>query len=65
MPFSNTVRKVVAWRSSRDRGASSVEYGLLIGFIAFVIFFAVMSFGNVVRNLYQSACDSFPGGSCP
>ncbi len=41
------------WRRlPRDRGATAVEYGLMIGLIAVVITAAVGAFGAAVSNLF-------------
>jgi pilus assembly protein Flp/PilA len=55
--------------SERDdeRGASAVEYGLLVAGIAAVIVAAVFLFGEgIFTNLFQETCDSIaqnmPGG---
>lgn len=40
--------------------ASTVEYGLLLCFIALVIIVGVLAFGTAVRGLYTSANDTFP-----
>ena len=42
------------WRSSQrdDRGATAVEYGLMIGLIAAVIIVAVTAFGIAVEGLF-------------
>ncbi len=43
-----------------DTAASSVEYGLLLAGIAFVVFAAIMGVGQVVmNNLYASALQLF------
>ena len=53
-----------------ERGASAVEYGLLIAGIAAVIVLVVYAFGGVVlANLFQSTCTTVSshvtsGGSC-
>jgi pilus assembly protein Flp/PilA len=49
-----------ARQAKRDeRGASAVEYGLLIAGIAALIVVIVFSFGGVVMNdLFKSTCDS-------
>lgn len=39
-----------------DRGASAVEYGLILFAIAAVITFAVFAFGGTVHNLFDSSC---------
>jgi pilus assembly protein Flp/PilA len=59
-------------RASRDRGASAVEYGLLVAAIAAVIVAAVFGIGTMVSNAFnntstslQSACnDSAHSGTC-
>jgi Flp pilus assembly pilin Flp len=43
-----------------DTAASSVEYGLLLAGIAFVVFAAIMGVGQVVmNNLYAGALQLF------
>ena len=42
-----------------ERGASAVEYGLLIAGIAALIIVSVYAFGGaVLTHLFQSTCDS-------
>jgi len=46
-------------RARRDeRGASAVEYGLLIAGIAAVIVMVVYAFGGQVDSLFQGTCDT-------
>ena len=53
-----------------ERGASAVEYGLLIAGIAGLITLMVYAFGGVVlNNLFQTTCDTVAtsaanGASC-
>ena len=50
-----------------ERGASAVEYGLLIAGIAALIVVVVFAFGNVIKNIFQKTCNSVGksgGGSC-
>ena len=51
-----------------ERGASAVEYGLLIAGIAALIIVAVFGFGGaVLSHLFQNTCDSVgssTGNSC-
>ncbi len=54
-------------RRKDERGASAVEYGLLVAGIAAVIVAAVFLFGQgVFAELFQETCDSIgqnmPGG---
>jgi pilus assembly protein Flp/PilA len=39
----------------KDRGATAVEYGLLVGLIAVVIILAVTALGTKLTGLFQSA----------
>ena len=41
-----------------ERGASAVEYGLLIAGIAALIVVVVFAFGGVIRNIFSSTCKS-------
>ena len=50
-----------------ERGASAVEYGLLIAGIAALIVVVVFAFGNVLNNIFTTTCNSVgqsSGGSC-
>ncbi|HQR27738.1 MAG TPA: Flp family type IVb pilin [Nocardioides sp.] len=51
-----------------ERGASAVEYGLLITGIAGVIALVVFAFGEQVTLLFSGTCDSLQGqrsmGTC-
>jgi pilus assembly protein Flp/PilA len=38
----------------KDRGATAVEYGLLVGLIAVVIIVAVTALGGKLNTLFQS-----------
>ena len=39
-----------------DRGASAVEYGLLVGAIAAVIILAVFTLGDNVKSMFSGTC---------
>jgi len=41
-----------------ERGASAVEYGLLIAGIAAVIVVAVMALGPVIKSAFTSTCSA-------
>ena len=51
-----------------ERGATAVEYGLLITGIAAVITVAVFAFGGVIKNIFNNTCNSLGAsagaGSC-
>lgn len=43
-------------RDRAERGASAVEYGLLIAGIAALIVIAVFAFGGGVKSLFTNTC---------
>jgi pilus assembly protein Flp/PilA len=45
-----------------DRGASAVEYGLLIAGIAALIVVIVFAFGGVLSNIFQNTCNQVGSG---
>lgn len=57
-------------RVREDRGASAVEYGLLVAAIAAVIILVVFALGDNVNSLFRETCQnvhgqgSFGGSSC-
>lgn len=65
----NYLRKVM--RDTKDRGASAVEYGLMVAAIAAVIVGIVFGLGGVVREVFTETCDSIQtqaqtdGTDCP
>ena len=46
-----------------ERGASAVEYGLLIAGIAALIVVAVFALGPVVKEAFKDTCDSIKSGN--
>ncbi|MDP3894125.1 Flp family type IVb pilin [Nocardioides sp.] len=54
-------------RRRNERGASAVEYGLLIAGIAAIIVAAVFLFGGFISDSFQGSCDTIAsevGGGC-
>ena len=47
-----------------ERGASAVEYGLLIAGIAALIVAIVFIFGGVISGVFQKTCDSVNQATC-
>jgi pilus assembly protein Flp/PilA len=45
-----------------ERGASAVEYGLLIAGIAALIVVIVFAFGGVLQNIFKNTCNSVSNG---
>jgi pilus assembly protein Flp/PilA len=46
-----------------ERGASAVEYGLLIAGIAALIVVVVFAFGDNLNDMFRGTCDSINGGA--
>lgn len=46
-----------------ERGASAVEYGLLIAGIAAIIVVAVMALGPIVKEAFTDTCTAIKGGN--
>lgn len=55
------IRKITT--TQRDRGASAVEYGLLVAAIAALIVIIVFALGNVVKDVFKDTCDEIKAGS--
>ena len=54
-----TVQQPLGFARARDeRGASSVEYGLIAVAIAALITVVVFAFGGVVQDLFSGTCSS-------
>ena len=57
---------IEARRTKKDeRGASAVEYGLLIAGIAALIVVAVFALGPVVRDAFEKTCDVIASNALP
>ncbi len=46
-----------------ERGASAVEYGLLIAGIAALIVVVVFAFGGVIKGVFTDTCTTFKGSA--
>ena len=61
-------RRLRAERRRLERGASAVEYGLLIAGIAALIVIVVFAFGGGANGLFHGSCssimDTASAGSC-
>ena len=55
------LRKVM--RDTKDRGASAVEYGLMVAAIAAVIVGIVFGLGGVVQDVFQNTCSTIQDGA--
>lgn len=51
--------------SSREAGASSVEYGLIAVAIAALVAVVVFALGNVVQETYVDSCDQIRAKAAP
>jgi pilus assembly protein Flp/PilA len=43
-----------------EMGATSVEYGVMVGLIAAIIIFVVQALGIETNNAFQSVLDAWP-----
>jgi len=58
LAFANLTARV---RDNReDRGATAVEYGLLVALVAAVIVAAVVLFGNKIVDIFNGTTNSIP-----
>ena len=57
------IRIVMAARLRSERGASAVEYGLLIAGIAALIVVIVFAFGDNIRDIFEATCKSVASSS--
>jgi pilus assembly protein Flp/PilA len=57
----SNLRKVM--RDTKDRGASAVEYGLMVAAIAAVIVGIVFGLGQLVGNTFNKTCASISSQS--
>ncbi len=48
---------------NRDRGATAVEYGLLVGLIALVIIVVVAALGTKLSHLFSNVDSNIPAGT--
>jgi pilus assembly protein Flp/PilA len=64
-----TLVSLVAFAQDRlkrdEKGATAVEYGLMVGLIAVVIIVAVTALGGELAGLFQTIVDKLPGGAAP
>ncbi len=49
--------------TAKDRGATAVEYGLMVALIAAVIVIIVAALGSEIRNAFDHTCDRVAAGS--
>ena len=55
------IRKVS--RKTADRGATAVEYGLMVAAIAAVIVGLVFGIGTLIKGAFQDTCDQLKTGN--
>ncbi|RQW99766.1 Flp family type IVb pilin [Micromonospora globispora] len=61
--MNDFVLRVMAWAKSRDRGASAVEYALIVGLIAAVVGGVIYVLGSRVDWMFDRACDNVSAGA--
>ena len=53
----------IAARRREERGASAVEYGLLVAAIAALIVIIVFALGGIIRDVFKNTCDTIDSNS--
>jgi pilus assembly protein Flp/PilA len=56
------LRIMLAARTNSERGASAVEYGLLVALIAIIIIVAVTLLGNNLKGIFNKTATSIGNG---
>jgi len=56
---------VASHRAREEKGATAVEYGLLVGLIAVAIIVTVGLLGGKLNTLFSSIKDALPSGTAP
>ena len=56
---------VAKTRAEEEKGATAVEYGLLVGLIAVAIIVTVGLLGGKLNTLFSSVKDALPSGTAP
>jgi pilus assembly protein Flp/PilA len=56
---------VAKTRAEEEKGATAVEYGLLVGLIAVAIIVTVGLLGDQLNDLFEDVRDALPGGAAP
>jgi pilus assembly protein Flp/PilA len=59
--MSSVLRRLAA--SKEERGASAVEYGLLVAAIAALIVVIVFALGGIVKSVFSSTCQGLGNGA--
>ena len=55
-----SIRRII---STKDEGASAVEYGLLVAAIAAVIVVIVFALGGVIKEVFTNTCSTVQSGA--
>jgi pilus assembly protein Flp/PilA len=59
------VRMRIQTMARSERGASAVEYGLLVALIAIAIVVGAGALGGALDGLFQNTADDLPDGGLP
>jgi pilus assembly protein Flp/PilA len=68
--MTNMLFAVMTWVSARfdlknERGATAVEYGIMVALIAAVIVAVVAVLGGQIHTAFCTVTAKLPAGSCP
>ncbi|MGR6322743.1 Flp family type IVb pilin [Micromonospora soli] len=63
--MSDVISRIKSWFKRDDRGASAVEYALIVALVAGVIGGLVYVLGSRSGDMFQRACKELTTGSAP
>jgi pilus assembly protein Flp/PilA len=58
------INRIIAQRKNRDRGASAVEYALIMGLIVASLITIMVAFGPRIAASFDRACSQVNAGTC-
>lgn len=56
--MNDVISRIKSWFKRDDRGASAVEYALIVGLIAAVVGGVIFVIGSRVNYMFDRACDN-------
>ncbi len=59
--MTDLITRILAWHHSRDRGATAVEYGLIVAAIAAVIVVVVVTLGDQIAGAFTTVSEAIGG----
>ena len=57
------LRNLLTTRRDEEKGASAVEYGLLVAGIAALVVLVIFAFGGIIKNVFSTTCSKISAGA--